>query len=59
MSAPRAARQIVAAARRRQAERVLGLPAKLLRLTVSLLPGLSSRLFALVDRLLPAPVAGR
>src|SRR5581483_543297 len=36
MDARRAARQVVAAAKRRQAERVLGLPAKLLRLAVSL-----------------------
>jgi hypothetical protein len=53
MSAPRAARQVVRAARRREAERVLGLPAKLRRLTVSLVPGLAARLLALTDRLLP------
>jgi short-subunit dehydrogenase len=57
MSAHRAARQIVAAARRRQAERVLGLPAKLLRLIVSVAPGLAARMLAVVNRLLPAPVA--
>lgn len=54
MSARRAARQVVAAAKRRQAERVLGLPAKLLRLGVSLAPGLAARLLALVNRLLPS-----
>ena len=55
MNAERAARQVVRAASRRQAERVLGLPAKLLRLTVSLAPGLAARLLAVVDRLLPSP----
>lgn len=54
MNARRAARQVVAAARRREPERVLGLPAKLLRLTVSLLPGLAARFMAAVDRLLPS-----
>jgi short-subunit dehydrogenase len=54
MNAHRAARQVVRAAQLRQAERVLGLPAKLLRLTVSLAPGLAARFLAVVDRLLPA-----
>jgi len=55
MNARRAARQVVRAASRRQAERVLGLPAKMLRLSVSLAPGLAARLLALIDRLLPSP----
>jgi hypothetical protein len=55
MDARRAARQVVAAAKRRQAERVLGLPAKLLRLAVSLVPGLAAHVLAVGDRLLPRP----
>lgn len=54
MNARRAARQVVEAARRREAERVLGMPARLLRLAVSLAPGLGARLLGLVDRLLPS-----
>jgi short-subunit dehydrogenase len=54
MNARRAARQVVRAASRRQAERVLGLPAKLLRLGVSLAPGLAGRFLAVIDRLLPS-----
>jgi hypothetical protein len=55
MSARRAARQIVEAARRRQAERVLGLPAQLLRLGMALCPGLGARVLATTNRLLPSP----
>jgi short-subunit dehydrogenase len=58
MNARRAARQIVAAASRRQAERVLGLPARLLRLAMALFPGLGSRALGATNRLLPDP-AGR
>jgi short-subunit dehydrogenase len=54
MNARRAARQVVRAASRRQPERVLGIPAKLLRLSFSLLPGLAARLLAIANRLLPS-----
>jgi hypothetical protein len=55
MRARRAARQIVEAARRRQAERVLGLPAQLLRLGMALCPGLGARVLVTTNRLLPSP----
>ena len=55
MNARRAARQVVRAASRREAERVLGFPAKLLRLSVSLSPALAGRVLAVVNRLLPSP----
>ena len=53
MSAERAAKQIVRAAKRRDAEPVLGLPAKLLRLAKELVPGTMLRLLGLINRLLP------
>jgi short-subunit dehydrogenase len=57
MSARRAARQIVAAARRRQAERVLGMPAKLLRMVNAVLPAATARGLAVADQLLPDATA--
>jgi NAD(P)-dependent dehydrogenase (short-subunit alcohol dehydrogenase family) len=53
MNAARAARRIVAATRRGDAEVVLGLPAKLLRLVKELLPTLTARGLAVTNRLLP------
>lgn len=53
INARRAARKIVAAARRRQAEIVIGLPAKLLRLLHDLLPALTMRTLDVSNRLLP------
>jgi NAD(P)-dependent dehydrogenase (short-subunit alcohol dehydrogenase family) len=63
MSAERAARQIVAACRRGDAERILGLTAILGARVAGLMPGTTTRLAGLVARLLPgdgrqrAPVA--
>jgi short-subunit dehydrogenase len=54
MSSRRAARRIVEAAKRRDAELVVGLPAKLLRLVNSLFPALTLRTLAVVNRLLPS-----
>jgi NAD(P)-dependent dehydrogenase (short-subunit alcohol dehydrogenase family) len=60
MSAERAARQIVAATRRGQAERTLSLPAVLLARLQGLLPGMTADLLGLANRLLPpAEGAGR
>jgi short-subunit dehydrogenase len=59
MSAPRAARRIVAAAKRRDREVVLGVPAKALRLAKELFPELTLRVLAMANRLLPtAPERG-
>ena len=53
MSARRAARRIVAAAKRGDAQVVLGAPAKALRLVNDLLPGLTAGSLSLANRLLP------
>jgi short-subunit dehydrogenase len=55
MSAERAARRIVEACRRGQAELVLSVPAKLAVLVHGLFPGATSDFLGLVNRLLPAP----
>jgi NAD(P)-dependent dehydrogenase (short-subunit alcohol dehydrogenase family) len=55
MSAQRAARQIVRACRRGEAEVVLSLPAKVAAVVHSLAPGLTSRVLDLVNRALPRP----
>ena len=52
MDAERAARQIVAAARRGQAEKILSLPALLSSLFHGLFPGTTSNLLGLVNRLI-------
>ena len=54
MSARRAARQIVSAARRGAAEVTLSWQARMLRLTHDLFPGTTADLLGLVNRLLPA-----
>jgi short-subunit dehydrogenase len=54
MSAARAARHIVRAAKRRDREVVLGIPAKALRLAKALFPELTLRALAAVNRLLPS-----
>ena len=53
MDAERAARQIVQAARRGEAERVLSIPAVLLARFHGLFPGLTADLLGLVNRFLP------
>ena len=53
IGAERAARQIIAAARRGQAERILSTPAKLLALAHGMFPGTVSEILGLVNRLLP------
>jgi len=53
VSARRAARTIVAAARRRRGEVVIGLPAKLLRLAHDLFPAATLRTLDVSNRLLP------
>ena len=53
VSAENAARQIVAATRRNQAELIVGLPAKILAHTHGIAPGLTSEALALVNKLLP------
>jgi short-subunit dehydrogenase len=53
MNATRAARRIVAAAKRGDAEIVVGAPAKLLRLAKDLMPALTMRGLAATNRLLP------
>jgi NAD(P)-dependent dehydrogenase (short-subunit alcohol dehydrogenase family) len=53
MSAERAARKIVEACRRGQAELVLGLPAKVAVLARTLAPGLTAAVLAATNRLLP------
>jgi NAD(P)-dependent dehydrogenase (short-subunit alcohol dehydrogenase family) len=55
VSAERAARQIVRAVRRGEAERVIGLPYRLAALAHGLLPGLTADIAGLVSRALPAP----
>jgi len=55
MSAERAARQIIAACRRGDAEVVLSLPARAAVAFHELFPGLTADLMALVNRLLPGP----
>lgn len=55
MSAERAARQIIAACRRGDAEVVLSLPAKAAAKFHGLFPGLTADLLGLVNRLLPGP----
>jgi len=55
LSAERAARQIVRAIRRGEAERILGLPAALASRFHGLFPGATADLSALVNRLLPPP----
>jgi short-subunit dehydrogenase len=55
MDAERAARQIVQASKRGEAERVLSIPAVLLARFQGLFPGLLADLFGLVNRLLPGP----
>ncbi|HVY37252.1 MAG TPA: SDR family oxidoreductase [Polyangia bacterium] len=58
MSARRAARRIVAAVERGQAEIVVGLPAKMLRLTKDLLPSATLAALAAADRALPSAPRG-
>jgi NAD(P)-dependent dehydrogenase (short-subunit alcohol dehydrogenase family) len=53
MDAERAARQIVAAIRRRDAEVILSMPAKLLATFHGVLPGVTSKILAMINRLLP------
>lgn len=55
IEASEAARQIVAAIKRGDAEVTLGLPAQLLSTFHGLFPGITSDIMALVNRLLPAP----
>jgi NAD(P)-dependent dehydrogenase (short-subunit alcohol dehydrogenase family) len=55
MSAERAARQILAACRRGEAELVTTFPAKCATLLHGLFPGLTSDLMAVTNRLLPGP----
>jgi NAD(P)-dependent dehydrogenase (short-subunit alcohol dehydrogenase family) len=59
MSAERAARRIVTATRRGEAEVTLSWQAKLLRLTHDLLPGATADLLGVVNRLLPSGEAVR
>jgi short-subunit dehydrogenase len=53
MDAQRAARQIIAAMRRRETERVLSLPAKVLARVHGVVPGVTVRVMALINRMLP------
>jgi NAD(P)-dependent dehydrogenase (short-subunit alcohol dehydrogenase family) len=57
MDAEEAARQIVLATRRGEAERILGLPAVLAARFHALAPGLSAGAQSLIDRLLPSGAA--
>jgi NAD(P)-dependent dehydrogenase (short-subunit alcohol dehydrogenase family) len=57
MPARRAARLIVEAAKRRDAEVVIGVAAKALRLINDLFPNITSRTLGLANRLLPEPQA--
>jgi hypothetical protein len=57
MDAERAARQIVRAAKRGDAETILSAPAWLLARMQALFPGTTADILALVNRLLPAPKA--
>ncbi len=54
MNAERAARQIVAATKRRQALRILGLPANILERLHGLFPGTVANIMSLVNQALPA-----
>jgi hypothetical protein len=54
VSAENAARQVVGACKRGQAELVISIPAKVAVLFDSLLPELSSQMLALVNQFLPA-----
>lgn len=56
ISAERAARQIVQAAQRREAVRMIGLPAKVLERVHGLMPGTIGNMLGLVNRGLPDPV---
>lgn len=58
MSVERAARQIIDACERGDAEVVLSMPARLLARVSSLAPSWVQNLFGLVDRLLPGPRGG-
>jgi hypothetical protein len=58
MDADRAARQTVVALRRGQAERILGMPAKLAVRAQCLFPNLTASLLGIVGRALPPPVMG-
>jgi short-subunit dehydrogenase len=53
VSAERAARQIVAATRRNQAELIVGLPAKILAQVHGIAPGITAEAMAEVNKLLP------
>lgn len=55
ISAERAARKIVAACKRGDAEVILSVPAKLAAVLHSMFPGLTADLMGVVDRFLPAP----
>lgn len=55
IEAGQAAREIIAAIKRGDAEVTLGLPAQLLSAFHGLFPGITSDIMALVNRLLPAP----
>jgi short-subunit dehydrogenase len=55
MSAERAARQILTACKRGEAEVVLSLPAKIAATLQSIFPGMTADVMSLVNRLLPAP----
>ncbi len=58
MSPEAVARRVVLAARRGEAEVILGLPGNLLARLYGLAPGLMADLFGLVNRLLPGDAAG-
>ncbi|HVF89709.1 MAG TPA: SDR family NAD(P)-dependent oxidoreductase [Blastocatellia bacterium] len=55
MKAERAARQIISACKRGEAEVILSIPAKLAALFHGLFPGLTADLLGLTNRLLPGP----
>ncbi len=55
MDAERAARQIVTAVKRGEAERILGIPANVAARVHGVLPGLTTDVLGLVNRLLPGP----
>jgi short-subunit dehydrogenase len=55
VSGERAARQIISACRRGDAELVLGVPAQMANLLHALFPGVTQDLLGLVNRLLPGP----
>ncbi|HET9986368.1 MAG TPA: SDR family oxidoreductase [Longimicrobiales bacterium] len=59
MSAERAARRIVRAARHREAEVTLSWQARALRLVRALAPGATADALAVVNRILPGPEGGR